>query len=152
MVAIEVGKSPNLVVLSRCNKAFFDAALVSEMQSVVFEEAVYNGQHHPTEYSFEHAGYLCHMLVDASKLCGQESFQTNFHKAINHVARSIPGAVSGELNERVMIDYGPYRFQFDITRYWSCKSPDDDLVEDPALLPVGECLGREVELRIGFAV
>ena len=146
------GITPKEVLIARCNRAFFQAAMVAELQSVAFEDAAFLGQHRPRTYDFMHAGYAGRMTVDATDLHGEESFLQDFSKAVEHVAEHIPAAVAGDRNERAMVDHGQYRFRFRVTRYWAGRSPDDGMVEDPMQLPMGENLGREVELKIMFAV
>lgn len=145
--------NPNLVIIGRCNKAFYLGAVMAELQGVAFEDALYRGQHQPTAYSFMHAGYPCRMLVDAVALREQteEAFPASLKKAVSDAIDHIPEGMCGDLNDQVRVDCGPYHFDFCITGYWCTKSPDDNLVEDPTMLPIGAQLGREVELRIGFA-
>lgn len=152
MNATEEGISPNEVLVARCNRAFFMAAMVAELQCVAFEDAAFCGQHRPMTYDFMHAGYAGRMTVDATDLYGEETFLQDFARAVEHVAEHIPAAIAGDRNERVLVDHGQYRFRFRITGYWAGKSPDGGVVEDPTTLPMGENLGRAVELKIMFAV
>lgn len=144
--------SPHEVLIAKCNRAFFRAAMVAELQSVAFEDAAYCGQHKPMTYDFVHAGYAGRMTVDATDLHGEETFLENFSRSVEHVAEHIPAAIAGDLNERAMVDHGQYRFRFRITGYWAGKSPDGAMVEDARQLSIGENLGRAVELKIMFAV
>ena len=144
----ETGISSHEVLIARCNRAFFMAAMVAELQSVAFENAAFCGQHRPTTYDFMHAGYAGRMTVDATDLHGEESFLSNFSRAVEHVAEHIPAAIAGDRNDRALVDHDAYRFRFRVTGYWAGKSPDGGTVEDPMQLPLGENLGREVELKI----
>lgn len=143
----------NRTIIMNCNKAFFISGMMSELQGVAFEDALYKGQHQPTAYPFMHAGYPCRMIVDVVALREMEGaeFLNNIKKAVDGAIDRIPLGICGDLNDRVRVESGPYRFEFGITGYWCTKSPDDDLVEDPTGFPVGEHLGREVSLRISLA-
>lgn len=144
----------NRVIVSRGNMAFYMAAMVTEMQSIAFEDALYRGQHQPVVYSFMHAGYPCRMVVNAVALreLPEAAFLSGLRKAVSDAIGRVPLGMRGDLNEKVQFESGQYRFEFSITGYWCAKSPEDFFVEDPSQLPMGEELGRQVELRISFAV
>lgn len=150
----EMGMNRREVIIFRDNWAFFTGAMIPEVQtSTFFEEALYHGQHAPVSYGFAHAGYPCRLVIDAVDLSNTEVFLSDLHKAISHLADRIPSAITGTRNEQVLVVDGRYRFQFQIVGYWCRQSLDDeDPVEDPTMLPEGECLGRQVKLRVGLAV
>lgn len=139
------------LLAARSNWAFFTCAVVSELMRDAVKKLILEAQQAPKSFAFGHEGYDGYMIIDARELDGQGTIQDDLCTAVQDVAEKIPGAVKGDLSDRIMLESGKYRFSFRISGYWT-GTPYDPPIDDPIPMCFGGRVGRTVNLEVGFAV
>lgn len=140
-----------LLMVKKSNSAFYRTAVVSALMGPALLSAICQAKPKAPPHQFAHSGYMGSMLIDVSELRSDESFISDLARIAKRVADRIPDELAGHLNEKVLIDEGPYRFKFQVKEYWM-ENPYEPPPEDPKRFPTGLEPGRTVELKIGLAV
>lgn len=140
--------------IAMSNRAFFECAVKTELVAGAFEQAVFRSLSDPSAISLSHGGYDWELAIDAHDLSrGDESpFLEDFQREVNELAARLSMSITGDRNERAVVETLGYEFRFTIVGYWNAGAGEDKVVEDPDMLRPCVNYGRHVRLKITYAI